>query len=453
MALLGPICKVAIRVTRVCDLIPAMRRAFAEARSGTPGPCYVEMPIDTLYSYMELSSNMGLMERKRAKDMAEEDYADLIIPDLPHSRHRNSSSSSSSNSSRPPTPAEAKAYTASRRPLQPCFLNRQAKGAGGFVGLYMKVFRARLFGGAFAPVPTRPLPIVYPRPTASMVSAAARLLADADRPVVIVGSQALLSGIEGGKALAAALEELGVPMFLGGMARGLMGPDSHLHIRQNRRNALRNADVVILLGMSMDFRLDYGRTLSRKSKVIAVNRSRFHLYQNADLFWSPAQACLADPHEFALDLVRAMRERRACQQDNWDVWADALRAEDAVRDARNAKKADAVAEGHGDRAGEALVNPLGKIACVYRRVCIVMYTLKLSRICCERLARYNSKRGESKLYVLDVLCSRVLTHRILYGWTRFLYVSLYLCLLLSTPPSLPHTPPPPPPCLSSSLGW
>ena len=63
------------------------------------------------------------------------------------------------------------------------------------------------------------------------------------------------------------------------MARGLLGQDSPLHIRQKRREALKDADVVILAGSVCDFRLGYGKVLSRRSKVIAVNRNYEQLYK------------------------------------------------------------------------------------------------------------------------------------------------------------------------------
>ena len=46
----------------------------------------------------------------------------------------------------------------------------------------------------------------------------------------------------------AAVETLGIPCFLGGMARGLLGRNHPLHIRQNRSAALKKADVVLLAG-------------------------------------------------------------------------------------------------------------------------------------------------------------------------------------------------------------
>ena len=74
-------------------------------------------------------------------------------------------------------------------------------------------------------------------------------------------------------------QEMGVPCFLGGMTRGLLGRNSPLHIRQKRREALRDADLVILAGAVCDFRLGYGQVLSRRSKVIAINRNKEQLWK------------------------------------------------------------------------------------------------------------------------------------------------------------------------------
>ena len=46
------------------------------------------------------------------------------------------------------------------------------------------------------------------------------------------------------------LQSMGIPCFLGGMSRGLLGRNSPIHIRQQRRDALKEADLVILAGNS-----------------------------------------------------------------------------------------------------------------------------------------------------------------------------------------------------------
>lgn len=68
------------------------------------------------------------------------------------------------------------------------------------------------------------------------------------------------------------VKELGIPCYLGGMGRGLLGQKSDLQMRQNRRGALNEADLVIMAGAVADFRLDYGKLLSPNSKVVVINR-------------------------------------------------------------------------------------------------------------------------------------------------------------------------------------
>lgn len=49
--------------------------------------------------------------------------------------------------------------------------------------------------------------------------------------------------------------------------------------RQHRREALKEADLIILAGSVCDFRLSYGRTLPRKAKIIAINRNKEQLFK------------------------------------------------------------------------------------------------------------------------------------------------------------------------------
>ena len=66
--------------------------------------------------------------------------------------------------------------------------------------------------------------------------------------------------------LADALNKIGAPCFLGGMARGLLPlTKTSLYVRQGRTKALRQADVVILLGVMVDFRLQYVVSEIRKT--------------------------------------------------------------------------------------------------------------------------------------------------------------------------------------------
>jgi acetolactate synthase I/II/III large subunit len=88
------------------------------------------------------------------------------------------------------------------------------------------------------------------------VARAAALLAAAERPVIIAGSD-----VWGGDAieeLRAAAEALQVPVFTNGMGRGALPPGHPLAFAKARRPALNEADVVAVVGTPLDFRLGFG---------------------------------------------------------------------------------------------------------------------------------------------------------------------------------------------------
>nr|XP_025974506.1 acetolactate synthase-like protein [Dromaius novaehollandiae] len=223
LSLFKTLCKRRTSVRTVRDIVPALRQAIVTAQSGTPGPVFVELPLDVLYPFHVVEKELG-----------------------------------------------------------------QATGPGGLrrslVNWYLRNYVHDLFAGAWEPCDMTPLPVQVPLATAEQVQQVAELVSRAAKPLVLLGSQVTLppTPVE---ELRAALEALGLPCYLGGMARGLLGKDSTLHVRQNRRDALRQADLVILAGTVCDFRLAYGRVLSRRSAVVAVNRDRAQLLRNSDVFW------------------------------------------------------------------------------------------------------------------------------------------------------------------------
>jgi hypothetical protein len=70
--------------------------------------------------------------------------------------------------------------------------------------------------------------------------------------------------------LAQAITALGIPVYLSGMARGLLGRDHPLQMRHQRRVALRESDCVLLAGVPCDFRLDYGKHVRRNATLIGT---------------------------------------------------------------------------------------------------------------------------------------------------------------------------------------
>ena len=157
---------------------------------------------------------------------------------------------------------------------------RDAAGKGNSLAsrlrrLYVNRHFARLFAGTATPsapsAPSRRRPVSVPTVARSSVAKASQRLAQASRPLAIIGSQALAAGTDPARVVAA-ITRLGIPVYLSGMARGLLGRDHPLQLRHQRRQALGEADCVLLIGTPCDFRLDYGRQL-HSSAVIAANRS------------------------------------------------------------------------------------------------------------------------------------------------------------------------------------
>jgi acetolactate synthase-1/2/3 large subunit len=101
------------------------------------------------------------------------------------------------------------------------------------------------------------------------VEQAAGLLRAAERPALVVGSQ--LRWTAWPEALAAFLAATPMPTFLNGMARGAL-PRSHpCHFQRVRTKAMSEADLVILVGTPLDFRMGYGEKIGRATKLVQID--------------------------------------------------------------------------------------------------------------------------------------------------------------------------------------
>ena len=271
MSLVRPLTKWSRSVKRLRDLAPAVEQAFNEALTGVPGPVFVECPVDLLYDETTVRSWYveGLGKGRSLASRAMRYYVN---------RH----------------------------------LNRQFAGP--------------------APEPPKRADPAPAAPTTAALEKAARRLDQAKRPLLLVGSQALAQP-ESVTALADAIGNLGVPVYLSGMARGLLGRDHPLHLRHKRRNALREADLVILAGVVSDFRLDYGRQIGRRAYLIAANRSRREMNKNR----RPNLAVESDAGRFLRDLAATA----VTPEGRWDAWAASLRQRDDERNLEIGEQADA----------------------------------------------------------------------------------------------------------------
>lgn len=258
-ALVAPHVKWQTSVKRVRDLAPAVEEALWRAAEGVPGPTFVECPVDLLYG--------------------EETVRRMFVDGV-----RGSS------------------------------LSARAMRA------YLKFHHRRLFAGAARErraVTTLPTPAgAAGRGLASL----ARRIRKAKRPVLVIGSGAMGQPKLAG-ALGLEVRKLGIPTYCSGMARGLLGPADLRLLRHRRRDALKEADLVILAGVVCDFRLDYGRQISSDARLVSINRSA----EAARMNRVPDRVIEADPGSTLIALA---------EQVEWEgeSWFDQLRLREDERE-------------------------------------------------------------------------------------------------------------------------
>ncbi|HXC23838.1 MAG TPA: acetolactate synthase [Solirubrobacteraceae bacterium] len=107
------------------------------------------------------------------------------------------------------------------------------------------------------------------RADAQAIERAAQLLAEAERPVVMAGTD--LYWGHGERHLLELAETLRIPVFLNGLARGCVPADHELFFSRTRSQALKGADVALVIGVPMDFRLGFGGSFGDDTAIVAID--------------------------------------------------------------------------------------------------------------------------------------------------------------------------------------
>ena len=126
-----------------------------------------------------------------------------------------------------------------------------------------------VFSEAEAPALDEPIAVRGPAADPGELDRAAALLRDAERPVIMAGS-GLYWG-HGERELQALAERHRVPVFLNGLGRGCVPADHELFFSRARSAGLGEADVALVIGVPLDFRLAFGAAFDADCEVIAVD--------------------------------------------------------------------------------------------------------------------------------------------------------------------------------------
>jgi acetolactate synthase-1/2/3 large subunit len=165
-----------------------------------------------------------------------------------------------------------------------------------------------------------------------LVERTAAMLAKAERPVFLLGSQLRWSPRR--DAVASLAAQVDAPFYLNGMARGAL-PAGHPNLMsRSRRFALAQADLVLVFGTPFDFRLDYGRagTFHPEARVVQVDLGGAELGRNR-----PVDIALQADTGLVLDQLAAALGGGAAKAGS-TAWLAAVRADE------NKKQAAIIAE-------------------------------------------------------------------------------------------------------------
>jgi len=284
MSLIESAVKWSTSVSTVPALGPTVAKAIEIAESGVPGPVFIEVPVDLLYP--ESTVRQWYVEESGVE----------------------------------------KADNLAMKAL----------------GLYLKGHLYRQFHLPHIDLDVRMPEVRMPslRDQASKIDEVAELVRKAERPALVIGSQTMVN-CRDAAPLADAIRSMGIPCWLGGTARGLLGRESDIQFRHKRGKALKEADLVIVAGFPFDFRMKYGRSIGSKAKLVSANLSATELRKNR----RPDIAVQMHAGDF---LVRLAREA-GTGLGPWSSWFDTLRERENARDEEIRGQAD---------AGGELVDPI-----------------------------------------------------------------------------------------------
>ncbi len=109
----------------------------------------------------------------------------------------------------------------------------------------------------------------------------ADLLVNSERPAILLGQQVWTC--RGHKEAIDMVRKLNVPAYFNGAGRGLLPPGDPHHFHRTRRDAFNKADVIVIVGTPFDFRMGYGKRLSKEATIVQIDLDYRTVGKNRDV--------------------------------------------------------------------------------------------------------------------------------------------------------------------------
>jgi acetolactate synthase-1/2/3 large subunit len=204
-----------------------------------------------------------------------------------------------------------------------------------------------------------PDPARRPAADASEIEKVGSLLADARRPVIMAGSD--LYWGHGEDALVELSESLGIPVFVNGLARGCMPPTHPNYFARARGAGLKGADLALVVGVPMDFRLGFGGSFGEQTEIVQI--------EAVEPGRDPPRPLAGELYGGFVTTLTALRESALAAGANPGMtaeWRESLRASETE------KRAGEVADFNDDRAPLHPLRIYKELADVLERDAIVI---------------------------------------------------------------------------------
>lgn len=153
----------------------------------------------------------------------------------------------------------------------------------------------------------------------------ADILVKSKRPAVLFGQQVWAA--QGHEEAISLVRALDIPAYLNGASRGMLPPGDPHQFDRTRRLAFNEADVILIVGTPFDFRMGYGKRISKDATLVQIDLDYRTVGKNRDVFLGLA----GDPGAIlaAVEQAASARIDQSARQER-QHWMAKLREAEAI---------------------------------------------------------------------------------------------------------------------------
>jgi len=150
----------------------------------------------------------------------------------------------------------------------------------------------------------------------------ADILVNAERPAMLVGSQVYMS--RGHQEAIDLARKLNIALYMNGASRGILPPGDPHYFNRTRSSAFKKADVIVIVGTPFDFRMGYGKRISKEATLIQIDQDYRTVGKNRDI----ALGLAGDPGAILAAVLQATTGGKNNGAKSRQSWLNVLREEE-----------------------------------------------------------------------------------------------------------------------------